>query len=822
MLKNYLKIAIRTLSRQKGYAAINVAGLALGLACCLLIARFVAHETSYDSFNTNVETLHRVTQTETEAGGTSETQAHTPYALGPTLEAQLPEVTGYARTLSTGAGGVAVIASSANPDQVFEERNVLYADASFLDLFTYPLVEGNAGNALSEPGTILLSESVAQKYFGDASAMGQTLKVNGAVGGDYRVAGVFTDVPATSHLQFDILAPLVDVLARGQYQEDTGWDWYNFFTYVQIEESASLEAFSEKATAVLLASENGAGFAEANVTARIDAQPLRDIHLNSEVESSDIGRGSYQSVMFFALIGLITLLIALVNYVNLATARALDRAAEVGVRKAVGAHRSQLILQFLSESAVTNALALALAVGLAFALQPVVNGVLGTEISGALWMAPGLWVGVGVVFLLGTLLAGLYPAFVLSSFRPVLALKGAVKGASSELWMRKGLVVLQFGASIVLVVGVAVVYTQVGHMRGLDSGLDMEQIVMVPGPRIAPSGADGESMYASRESAEDAFRSELTALASVRGVASSWALPGVDMNYGSEIRRQAADPSTVEDAGMTWVSDGFTDLYGLELIAGVGLETLPDEREEGEPEGVLVNESAVQALGLASAEEAVGEPIDMGGDAKVIIGVLRDYSWFSAHEARDNVLLGRMTTGGAFSIKVAGEDMSSTLADIEALFARLYPGNPFRYEFVDEAYDAQYQADQRFATLFSLFAGLALFIACLGLFGLAAFTARQRTKEIGVRKVLGASVASVIGLLTTDFLRLVGVAFVIATPVAYLLLQRWLDGFAMRIDLGPGVFLLAGGVVLLIALATVSSQAFRAATVDPVRALRSD
>ncbi|MEO0558154.1 MAG: ABC transporter permease [Bacteroidota bacterium] len=823
MFKNYLKVAARALARQKGYATINVLGLALGLACCLLIARFVAHEMSYDSFHEKADTLYRVTLGESEVGEAFEVSAHTALALGPALEDAFPEVTASARTLAVIASGMAVIASSDDPSRVFEERGVLYADASLFDLFTYPLVSGEPSQALTEPGTVLLSESSAKKYFGDASPIGQRLNIRGALGGEYRVNGVFADVPATSHLQFDIVAPLADVLERPMYADGDGaWGWNNFFTYVQLQEGTDLEAFSEKATALLMETELGAEYVAANVTPRLAAQPIWDIHLNSEVESSDVNRGSYQTVFFFGIIGFITLLIALVNYVNLATARALDRAGEVGVRKAIGAYRGQLMTQFLAESAVTNAMALVLAAGLAIGLQPIVNRVLGMEISGALWVAPGLWAGFAVIFLIGTLLAGLYPAFVLSSFRPVAALKGQAQGAGSELWLRRGLVVLQFGASIVLVAGVAVVYSQLNHMRGLDSGIDMEQVIQVPGPRIAPRGADGASLYESRAAAEQVFKDELLAMSDVRSVATSYSLPGRGLSYGSEVRLESADPSDIEEAAMTWVSDGFTEVYGLDVIAGNGIEALPESIEDGEREDVVVNESLVRALGLASPSEAIGEPIDMGGDPKRIVGVLRDFSWFSAHEDRENVLLGRMQSGGSFSIKVAGSGLPQTLANIEALYGRLYAGNPFRYAFVDDLFDEQYEADQRFATLFSVFAGLAVFIACLGLFGLAAFSARKRTKEIGVRKVLGASVASVIRLLSVDFLRLVGLAFVLAAPVAYLLLQRWLDGFAARIDLGPGVFLLAGGLVLLIALATVSSQALRAATVDPVRALRSE
>jgi putative ABC transport system permease protein len=807
MLKNYLKIAFRNLRRQKGYSFINIAGLTLGLMCCLLIFQFVAFEYSFDDFNEHVSTIYRVTETSARNAEDPTTMAMSPYAMGPALAEEVPEVIRYARIHPDYANPV--ISNPEQPDKAFEETEALYVDASFLQMFSYPLVAGE--NTLEEPGTMLLSESAARRYFGDQNPIGKMLRVNGWISGEYRITGMLKDTPVNSHLQFDFLMPMVSLLQEG-YSPDIAWRMHNFITYVQLRPDAKLTEVERKFTEVLLANK-GEGYREGNIVAHLNAQPLRDLHLNNDVLVGALTTGSYRTVYFFTLLGVVLFLIALINYVNLATARALDRAREVGVRKAVGAQRGQLVTQFLFESALTSVIALALAMGATAVLRPIVNHLTGTQLTMAVWTNPLFWISCLVVFGVSALLAGLYPAFVLSSFRPVAALKGKAGTFASRLWLRKGLVVVQFAASMVLVAGTVIVYNQLSYMRHLDLGIDLEQVLTVSGPRVLEEGVN-------QEGAINTFTQELHALPGVLQMATSSKLPGTGFNWYTSVWRATADQSGAISGTVARIDSSFADLFGLTLVAGEGFQNRSGTTPEGTPTRVIANESAVKAIGFETPEEAVGQLIRLGGDEAQIVGVFKDFSWSSAHTTRENMFFEQIQSGLLVSMKVNTNSLPQTLASIENIYATLFPGNPFRYTFADAQFDQQYRNDQQFATLFGLFASMAIVIACLGLFGLAAFTATRRTKEIGVRKVLGASVSGIIGLLSKDLLQLVGMAFVVAVPVAYFLMNRWLADFAYHIHLGIGVFLLTGLLVLFIALATVSYQSIKAALANPVKSLR--
>ena len=563
MLTNYLKIAYRNLIRQKGFSAINIAGLTLGLTCCLLIFQYVAFETSFDDFNENDDNLYRVIWTRVQNESDPITEATTGSAWGPALAEEVPEVVRFARLHPEYLD--AIVSNPAQPNRTFEEEQIYYADAAFFEMFSYPLVEGEPGQALSEPGTVLLSYSAARRYFGAENPIGQTLDVAGWISGPFRVSGVFQDVPSRSHLQFDLLLPVADLLQSSQYSDPSNdWGLWNFITYVQLRDDADLAEVERKFTDVLTSHQEEIW--QSNTTAYVDVQPLRDIHLNEDISAPKDVMGSYRAVYFFTLIGLVTLLIALVNYVNLATARALDRAREVGVRKVAGAQRRQLMAQFLCESAITNLAAVVLAVALSFVLRPVVNNLAGTSLTNVMWTSPGFWAVFFAVFCAATLLAGLYPAFVLSSFRPAAALKGSAGTLSSRAWLRRGLVVLQFTASIALLAGTAVVYTQLDFMRHLDLGIDLEQVLTVPSPRVLPEGTD-------RADAIETFTQELRQLPSVRQTATSFTVPGQGFAWGSStIRKAAADLSTEINGVGTWIDSSFAGLYDLELLAGEGFK----------------------------------------------------------------------------------------------------------------------------------------------------------------------------------------------------------------------------------------------------------
>jgi putative ABC transport system permease protein len=813
MVKNYLLVALRNLARQRGHSFINILGLTVGLASCLLIFQHVSFEYSFDRFHKNEPELHRVIMALGQEGDVKQEATYTPLILGPTLVETVPEVVRYTRVHPMYTP--AMVSNAADPGRVFEEDEAFYVDRAFLEMFSFSLAAGDPREAL-EPWSVLITQGMARKYFGDQNPIGEVLDIRGHVDGEYRVAGILRDLPDNSHLRFEMLLPVEDVVREGQYAaEADGWSSNNFITYVQLIPGADVADVDRKMTAVL-EERRGVNLREGGFEGYLRAQPLRDVYLNAEVMAFATTAGSYRTVYFFTIIGLVTLLIALVNYVNLATARALDRAREVGVRKAIGAQRRQLIGQFMSESALTIGAAALLAVAVAAALMPIVNNVAGTHLSSGLWLNPGFWAASLGTLIVATLLAGLYPAFVLSAFQPVAVLKGKVGTVGGQLWLRRGLVVFQFGAAVVLIGGTLVVYHQLQYMRSMDLGLDLEQVITVPGPRIVEEGTTPTQ-------ARVTFAEELRREPGVRQIATSWALPGQGFNWHGATVWRAEQEQTASIRGVvTYVDTSFAPLYGLEVLAG----TLFDDRHPTwgttAPWPVLANETAVRALGFTTAEEALDHPILIVGNEVRIVGVLRDFNWSSAHEERENIFFGRTTAGGHFSIRVAADELPATIAAIEDAYLGMFPGNVFRYRFADEAFGAAYREDRRFATLFSLFAGLAIAIACLGLFGLATFTAQQRKKEIGVRKVLGSSVAGLVALLSKDFLKLVILAVVLGSPVVYLLMGRWLEGFAYRIELGPGVFLLVGFLTVLIALLTVSFQAVRAATADPVKAIRTE
>ena len=813
MLRNYVTVALRAMIRRWGYSTLNIAGLAVGMACCLVIFQYVSFEYSFDRFHEHERDIYRVLQTTPLTGEPFDGGGpFTGFALAPALADDVPEILHVARLHP--AYGSAVVTSPERPDRVFEEDRVFYADPAFLEMFTFPIVAGDAEGGL-KPGTVLISESVAQKYFGMANPMGKVLDVRGSIDRPYRVTGLFRDTPANSHLQFDFLLPMEDLIREGYADEpEGGWSFNNFFTYVQLRPGADPAAAEVKMTNVYRA-RRGDVLREQGRTARVFTQPLRDVHLNAAFFSPDMFvMSSYRTVYFFTVIGLVTLLIALVNYVNLATARSLDRAREVGVRKVVGAQRKQLVLQFLLEAALTNVIAAVLAVLLAVLLTPIVNDLAETQLTGGGWVNPWFWAAILVTFGIGTVLAGLYPAFVLSSFKPVAVLKGKAGALSARLWLRRGLVVLQFAASVVLIVGTVIVHEQLGYMRQMDLGMDLEQVLVVDGPRVLSEGIE-------QETAMNTFAEELRRLPAVQGVAKSTTLPGEGFNWnGASFRRAISDPSNTLSGVVTYIDTSFADLYGLELLAGREFADITVSDSQDVPWQVIANETAVRALGFSAPEDAVGQAVYIGDYDALIAGVYRDFNWTSAHDARQNIFFGRTNGGRRVSLRVSTDDLPATIATVQSVYDRLFPGNVFRYDFADEQFNRQYRRDQRFANLFSLFAGLAIVIACLGLVGLAAFTAAQRTKEIGVRKVLGASVGGVVGLLSRDFLQLVGIAFVLAVPVAYFLMSRWLSDFAYHTDLGPGVFILSGALVLLIAATTVGYQAIKAAMADPVKSLR--
>lgn len=812
MLKNYATVAVRNLRKRRFYTAINVGGLAVGMAACLLIFQYVTFEQSYDAFHADADRLYRMINISERPNGTF-VEPFTWANIGPEAVESVSGVEAYARYHPNyGTATIAVLEDSTR-GAAFREDAAAFVDPAFLSMFSFPLVRGDAATVLTEPETILLSASTAERYFGEADPIGRTLQVDSWSDGVYTVVGVFADSPPNSHLQFDVLMPLADLTESGvgQYAESDGWDWTNFITYLLLLPGADVAAV-EAATTRLLETQFSEDLAAEGSTLDISLQPVRDIHLRSDFDIEHSEVSSARTVYFFTIVALFILVIAWVNTINLSTARAMERAREVGVRKAIGAYRKQVVAQFLTESALVNGLALVLAVGLAFLALPLLNDLGGVEITTSVWREPKLWGGFIVVFGVGALLSSLYPAFVLSAFEPVAVLKGTLGRFGSHEGLRKVLVVFQFAASIALLIGTYAVYQQVDFMRSQSGGLDLDQVLVVDRPRFA-----GEDYRETRE----VFKEALLQQAAISSVATSAGVPGQGHNLGTSGRREGAPGTDEQMLNMSWVNEAFLETYGMTLIAGRNF----DADLETDREAVLINETAVQAFGFDSPEAALGQGVLLGGGSDnrlVVIGVVEDYHWLSLKEQVPPTLLALTSGGGYFSLRTGTADLDATLATVRATFDEIFPGNPFHYFFADQHFDKQYREDVRFGMLFGLFAGFALLVACLGLVGLAAYTASQRTKEIGVRKVLGAGAGQIVRLLVTDFAKLIGVAFVLTVPLMVWGLKVWLDGFATHIDVRPALFIVPALVVLSFALLTVSYHTLRAALADPVRSLRYD
>jgi putative ABC transport system permease protein len=811
MLKSYLVVALRGLRRQRGYAALNVLGLAVGLACCGLILLYVEHERSYDRFHADAARIYRVAEDRPTAGGVS-ARADAPAPLAALLRADVPAVEEAVR-LYHAPGLVAADAGPAagRAPVRFQEERLFYADSAFFGLFSFPLLRGDPATALDAPRSVVLTRTTAARYFGAAEPLGQTLTLRTADGAHaFTVTGLAEDAPANSHLAFDLLVSFATL------EETMPWydNWWHppMHTYVRLAPARDPDAAAAGLAAALpgLVARRAGDGAPAS---RYHLQRLTDLHLRSHREGELAPNGHAAYVTLFTVAALVVLLIACINFMNLATARAASRAREVGVRKAVGARRGQLVRQFLVEAVLLTALAAVLAVGLAAAALPTFNAVAGTRLALDLLGRPGALAGlVGLVLGVGVL-AGSYPAAYLSGFRPVRVLKGvASDGRSAAARLRRGLTVVQFALSVALLVGALTIHRQLGYVRDEHLGFDKAHVVAVP--------------LRDRADTEDhaALKAAWARIPGVRHVAAASGTPGMEAGlHDFLVTAEGARADSLEMRTLT-VDPDFAETLGLQFVAGRDFDAA---RPSDATAAFVINESAARRLGWAdplghrlTVHYWLDDEVPKTGE---VIGVVRDFQYHSLRQPVEPVVL-HVLPGTYYNdylaARLAPGDVAGTLAAMERAWAAFNPDRPFEYTFLDEQVAALYRAEARLGAITGAFTLLAVFVACLGLFGLAAFVAEQRTKEVGIRKALGASAAGIVALLAADFLKPVAVAVLVGAPLAYVVLDRWLEGFAYRIVLGPGLFAAAGALALLVALATVSAQALRAASADPVKALR--
>ncbi len=805
MFQNYLKIAWRHLLKNKFISAINFTGLVVGMTAVLFIWQYVAFEKSYDAFHENGDRIFRVRTDRVKEGVTFMQFAAGAACAGPVISRNFPEVEDYVKFARSGD------AIYANDENItFKPEKVYYTMPSFFQLFDFALLQGDTSTCLDEPFMACITESTAKKMFGDENAMGKKIIRNGSR--EYTITGILQDPPPNSHLKYDILLSYItysDVFFEGGSTETAPY-WDGYLTYLLLKPETDWKALEAKIPDVIESTYDK----ETRDAVEFYLQPFEDIHLTSNFLFETEPPGDEKAVNFLLIIGALVLLIAWFNYVNLATARSEMRAKEVGIRKVVGSKRGSLIRQFLTEAALINVIAILIAFGLTQLLSPWFINLVDKPLQMSIFSNPQLLTMILGVFLLGTFLTGLYPAFLLSSFKPISVLKSGftkinIAGGS---WMRKGLVVFQFIASVALIAGTIIIYNQMQYMQDKKLGIDIEQTLVIKSPIVRDSTFNDKSKT---------FKKELGQLAAVKSVTGSTAVPGRAYGWTAGVNKWGEEEGEGYSLHAMAADENYTEAYNMQLIAGRGLS-----KEMGsDASACILNEKGVEVFKVGSPEEAIGLEINFWGDHVKVVGVVKDFHQESPKSIVEPMILRTMNENiqpSYFSLKLSTDKIGSTINQIETTWQGLFADNPLDYFFLDDYYNEQYKAESLFGKVFSLFSGLAIFISCLGLFALVAFVAERKKREIGIRKVLGATVPNIVTLLSKDFLWLVLIGLLIATPLSFYFMDQWLENFASRIDIQWWMMVVAGIAAIAIAFLTIGFQGVKAALANPVDSLRSE
>ncbi len=806
MLRNHLKIAWRNLMKYKFISFINLFGLTVGLTCCLLILIYILNELSYDKYNKNADQVYRVTRTFYNGNGdaTLNLSAVAP-PFGYYFPTDFPEIKKMTRLLNTGN------TSLRYKDKLINEHDVYFADENLFDVFTVNVLKGNPKTALNDPFSVMLTEETAKKYFGDEDPINKVIRANNQF--DVKVTGIYKAFPSNAHIHPNILVSFNTLKDSSVYGEEglrTNWGNNSFFTYLLLPKNYNIESMKARFPAFLdkhMANDYG-GMQPSKLT-KLDLQKLTDIHLYSHTDDEAEPNGDIKRVYIFSAIALFILLIACINYMNLSTARSALRAKEIGIRKVVGARKKELIAQFLSESVLITWSAIIIAFVLLYVTLPWLNKISAQTLSINILMKWKVLVPLFLSpFIIG-IISGIYPALFMSSFQPVKTLKGLFKTGGSNISFRKVLVVTQFAISIILIIATMVVFQQMRYVQKASLGYDKEHILTLP-------------YYSQLNDQYESFRTSLMQNSNIKDVGCSSRIPTGRLLDDMGASAPGSDSMVPVKAEIRFVAADydFIPTYGIHMVAGRNFS-----RDYGtDTSNFVLNEAAIKAIGWKSSQEAVGKNFKYGSISGHVIGVMKDFHFESLHQEIKPLIL---IMPGQFlytniSIKISSQNISSALATIKDTWQKYLPQFPYQYTFLDENFSKLYESEQRQQTIFSVFACIAIFIACLGLFGLSAFAISQRVKEIGVRKVLGADVTTIVALLSKDFLQLVIMAAIIACPVAWYAMHSWLQDFAYRINIKWWVFLLAALAALLIALLTVSFQAIKAALANPAKSLRTE
>ncbi|WPV02255.1 ABC transporter permease [Mucilaginibacter sp. cycad4] len=793
MIRNYIKIALRNLWRNRGFSFINITGLSIGITACFFIFMYVAFELSYDKFHTKADRIYRLVTDIKTPSETINTNI-TSWAFAPNIKADLPEVEAFVRT----SGGSFLVRKG---DVKFQEENSMFADSTFFKVFDFKLLKGDPKTALTAPATIVFTESTAKKYFGNADPIGKTVLISGdAI--PATVTGVMKDFPGNSQIKADMLISMTSLTQKFNKGIDGQWGNFGATTYLLLKPGTSQKAFEAKMPA-FLQNRDGDGMKKSQMFYTLTLEPLKSTYLYSKRGGQEVG--SISNVYIFGIVAVFILLIACINFVNLTTARSVERAKEVGIRKVVGAERGQLAGQFIGESVVLCIIAFLLTLALVALLLPTFNQLAGKTISTGVFSN---WYYVLILFAASVcigFLAGLYPAVVLSSFKPVVVLKGRFSGSKKGGALRKTLVIAQFSISIALIIGTIVVYNQMSFMQNRDLGFNKDQMVVLD---------------TNDDPAKDALKNAIGSIPGVVSTASASSIPGGGNNGAySEIENKKGDLQ-IANLDLYFVDYDYVNQFKIKMVAG---RSFSREFSTDTAQAMLINEAAVKLFGYSSPKEAIGRRFKQWGREGKIVGVMKDFHFRSLQEVIKPLTMRiELRNLSLITVKVSPKNLNSTLAQIEGKWKQFIPNRPYNYYFLDQFFDRQYRAEQRFGKLFFNFAILAIFISCLGLLGLASYSTLQRTREIGIRKVLGASVPGIVNLLSLDFLKLILISCIIAMPVGWYFMHQWLKDFAYRIDIQWWVFVLAGILAILVAIATISFQAIKAAISNPVKSLRSE
>ena len=815
MFRNYLKVAWRNLMKSKPFSFINIIGLSVGLTCCMLITVYLHNETGYDTYHKNINQLYQL-GTVFVKDGKEERTPNTPAPMAAAMKQEFPEISETTRMMPLFAEDKTLLQykGSATPKSFYETKGYL-ADASFFKLFTYNFLEGNPATALKEPNSIVLSEDIAKKFFGDQPALNKLIHINSNTDGehDFKVTGVFRpfDKPSQIDARFFLSIPGGDMEQFIKKQTDMVSN--NMFnTFFLLKPGADVKNLEAKFPA-FVDKYLGTGLKAAGFYKKQFLIPVEDMHLKAGMPNDISPVGSVTYLYILASIALFTLLIACINFMNLSTARSSKRSAEVGVRKVLGADKSSLVKQFLGESLLMSTIAFVIAFGITELLLPAFSRVSGRHLTLGFAHEWFIMAGFFVLSIITGLLAGSYPAFYLSSFEPVKVLKGRFTNSLSVVALRKGLVIFQFIISIVLIIASVVIMNQMNYLRSTDLGFAKDQQIVIP-----LRSTVAKNIYAS-------LKNEIKQNQHVENAGASLYYPGIVNPSDMLVHAEGKSINDAKDVHTNWVDESCLQTLGIKPVAGrLFSKDFPADTNFR----MILNEQAIKELGFQSPQKAIGGRVtlDWRGQSYTwtIIGVVKDFHFQDLHVPIEPYAfqLNNQPSYNYLIVHAKAADVSSLLKYIQASWHKLNPDEPFEYSFLDEDFQKNYEAENRLSAIVGYFTVIAILISCLGLFGLATFSAEQRTKEIGVRKVLGASVAGIVALLSKDFLKLIGISIVIASPVAWWVMSKWLQDFAYRTNITWAVFVITTAAALCIALLTISFQAIRAAISNPVKSLRTE